>query len=573
MKKFSISEPVMWAFLVIGALAGSLMIGWQLQHDWNELPASEQRPILSKSEVEAIAGTFVSRHFSLDTSSFRTVSTVTTTVLPDSYLTQSYLPKSEIGVYRDKYLSAMSVYSVRFFKEGEIEEYSVEVDAYRGDIVSFVQTLPEDAEIPAVPKTVSFSLATPEEAVVPETDETNAIELARQYVAEEIKVAPESLVVHDKSEETLPGGIERLVTFSWPESTIDSEYGKGFVTFDTTVRGDKVTSFYPSFEYPEPFERALEKSSSLGVLVGFGSMLAWLFIIIASLVYMIRAFSAHTATWKLSLGTVIVIGILSIIDLANSYPEILAWYNTTDTIAIHWIFVILGMVLGIVMLSLSFFIPSVAGHTLAVENYQERIAPLNLPPSTPEIKTAYRFALIRGYLLGVFFLGFTFALYWLGDNYLGVWYPYGDINIMFGLGNFVPAFSLMLSLGITAAITEEITFRLFGILWISKLTKSTTLGILIATLVWAFAHTDGSVLPVWFRGIEVLFGGLLFAYFFMRYNILTTIVAHYVHNIIIACVLLLFTFGTAQLLPALLIFALPALVYIIFEFVSAKKQS
>ncbi len=573
MKNFRISEPVMWAFLVIGALAGAIMIGWQLQTEWNELPTAEQRAVLGKSEVEAIASTFVQEHFSVETDSFRTVSSITTAVLPDSFLTQSYLPKNEINTYRDKYLSAVSVYSVRFFKEGEIEEYSVEVDAYRGDIVSFMQTLPEDAEIPGVSDTVSFSLTSPEsEAVaVPETDEVKAIEAARKYVAEEINVSPESLSVHDKSEETLPGGIERLVTFSWTESEVDSEYGKGFVTFDTTIRGDKVTSFYPSFEYPEPFERALEKSSSLGMLVGFGSMLAWVFIIIASLVFMIRAFSAHTAVWKLSLGVVIGMGILSIVDLVNAYPEMLAWYTTTDTIVMHWIFTIIAMVLGVALVSLSFFIPSVAGHTLAVENYQERIAPLNSKPSTPDVKKAYRLALTRGYLLGIFFLGFTFALYWLGDNYLGVWYPYGDLNFMLGLGNFVPAFTLMLSLGITAAITEEITFRLFGILWISKLTKSTTLGVLIATLVWAFAHTDGSVLPVWFRGVEVFLGGLLFAYFFMRYNILTTIVAHYVHNIIIACVLLLFTFGAAQLVPALLIFMMPAIVYIIFEVVVSKR--
>jgi hypothetical protein len=238
---------------------------------------------------------------------------------------------------------------------------------------------------------------------------------------------------------------------------------------------------------------------------------------------------------------------------------------------VHWILTVVGLIFAIIILSLAFFIPSVAGHSIAVEGYKDRIVPLSTLPSTPEVKKEYRLALLRGYLLGIFFLGFTFALYWLGDNYLGVWYPYGDMNISMGLGSFVPAFTLMLSLGITAAVTEEITFRLFGILWISRLTKSTTLGVIIATLVWAFAHTDGSVLPVWFRGLEVLLGGLLFAYFFMRYNILTTIVAHYTHNIIIACTLLLFTFGTEQLVPAFLIFVAPAVVYICFEWVVTKR--
>jgi hypothetical protein len=212
-----------------------------------------------------------------------------------------------------------------------------------------------------------------------------------------------------------------------------------------------------------------------------------------------------------------------------------------------------------------FFLPSVAGETIASEQFKARIHPLQNLPLGKEIKTSYRLSLLRGYLLGIFFLGFTLALYWVGEEYLGVWYPYGTGDDMLGLGGFVPAFSLMLSLGLTAAITEEVTFRLFGILWISKLTKSTVAGVLIATAVWAFAHTDGSVLPVWFRGGEVLMGGLLFAYFFMRYNILTTIVAHYIHNIIIACIMLLFAFGTAQIMPVILIFCAPAFMYVCFE--------
>jgi hypothetical protein len=233
--------------------------------------------------------------------------------------------------------------------------------------------------------------------------------------------------------------------------------------------------------------------------------------------------------------------------------------------SVYWIFTGAITILGIVVSSLMFFIPSVAGHTLAVGAYRERIAPLTDLPLTKDIKLAYRLALIRGYLLGILFLGFTLALYWAGETYLGVWYPYGEAEILTGLSSFVPAFTLMLSLGIMAAIMEEVTFRLFGILWISSLTKSTIIGVLVATVVWAFAHTDGSVLPVWFRGSEVLIGGLLFAYFFIRYNILTTIVAHYVHNIIIAGILLLFTFGTAQIMPVILIFFMPAIVYLLVE--------
>lgn len=552
MKYLRISEPFMWAFLLVGALAGATMIGWQVQTDWNNLPIAEQQAVLDSGQVEALADTFVREHFSLDTTSFQIVSTLTTTALPDTFLAKSYLSEEERVAYRDSYLSAVSVYFVRFFKAEQIEEYSVTIDAFRGEIVDFTQTLPEDVLIPSI-------------------SADDAIVAARQFVAREVATSPDNLIVHTKKEETFPGGIERHIVFSWKGSEVDSEYGKGFVTFNTVVRGTSVSAFSPSFEYPEPYERALDKSSNIGMLVGFGSLLAWVLIIIAALVFMIQSFSAHKAVWKMSLGVTIVLGILSILDFVNLYPETLVWYSTIDSMTVYWIFAAFASAFGIILLSLMFFVPSVAGNTLAVEKYQDRIAPLMSAPRTPETKTLYRLALVRGYLLGIFFLGFTFALYWIGEEYFGVWYPYGEAMLPGGLSSFVPAFTLMLSLGLTAAITEEITFRLFGILWISKLTRSTALGVLIATLVWAFAHTDGSVLPVWFRGVEVLVGGLLFAYFFIRYNILTTIVAHYVHNIIIVGMLLFFTFGTQQAIPVILIFAAPGIAYICFEWAVSKK--
>ncbi len=552
MKHIRISETVMWVFLVVGALAGAAMIGWQMQTEWNQLPPAEQGAVLNERDVDSIAETFMKEHFSLDLTAYEKASVLMSEALPETFLEQSYLSEEERIAYKDMYLGAPTVYYVRFFKPEVIEEYEVTIDAFRGSIVNFSQTLPE--ETPIV-----------------EASESDAIEAARQFVAAKIESAPDALLVHAKEEMKYPGGIERYITFSWQGSELDSTYGKGFVTFDTVVRGTSVVSFRPSFEYPEPYERALDKSSNVGSLVGFGSLIAWIFIVLAALVSMIRAFTAHKAVWKLPLGVAIVFGVLAVIDFINVYPETRAWYSTIDSVSVYWIFAVLISVFAILITSVMFLLPGVAGYTLAIEKYRERIAPLLSLPRSPDIKSAYRLALVRGYLLGILFLGFTYALYWVGDTYLGVWYPYGEAGMLSGLGSFVPAFTLMLTLGIMAAITEEVTFRLFGILWISALTKSTVIGVLVATVVWAFAHTDGSVLPVWFRGAEVFVGGLLFAYFFVRYNILTTIVAHYVHNIILACMVLVFTFGTAQLVPALLIFLMPIIGYVCFEIVVNRR--
>jgi hypothetical protein len=585
MKNICISERWMWSLLVVGAIAGALMVGWQTMSEWEVLPQAEKQGVLSKLEAEDIATTFVQRHFNLDTDSYNVVSILTFTPLPDVFLTRSFLSPEEQKAYYDAYLSSTNIYSIRFYKIEQIEEYTVSIDAFRGDIVSFSQVLPKDAvlheysyedsaPIEAFAEEIDIMPIMPEESNFVEPSVEEAVATAQAFVSE-ITGAPTSLLsLHGKDEVTLPGGVERKITLAWQGTEVDSEFGKGFVTFETTVRGNLVSSFNPSYEYPESYERSLEKSTTLGSLVGFGSLLAWLFIIIGSLVVMIKAFSAHNAKWKLSLGVTIFLAALGVLDFVNQYPELMMWYSTVDSTTVYWIFSILIAIVVTLVTSLMLFFPSVAGQTLASEKYQNRIAPLLTLPISLESKTAYRLALARGYLLGIFFLGFTFALYWIGEEYLGVWYPHGADNIMIGIGGFIPAFSMMVTIGFMAAITEEVTFRLFGILWLSKITKSTLVGVIVATFVWAFAHTDGSVLPVWFRGAEVLIGGLLFACFFIRYNILTTIVAHYVHNIIIAGIILWFTFGNNEWLSIILIFAAPALMYLCFEiFVNYKRKA
>jgi Type II CAAX prenyl endopeptidase Rce1-like len=551
MKYFRIKESVMWVLLSISAVAGVAVIGWQVHDEWNILPEAEQQPVLSVPAVTEVTGNFLTEHFTVDATAYESAAVLTTAFLPDTFLSKSYLSETEQSAYRDRYLSAPTIYSVRYFKPEQIEEYRIDLDAYRGDVVSFAQTLPEDA-------------------VIPEVAEDVALEAARLYVASILGVEAESLTVHTKEEKKLPGGTVRNITLAWQGSEVDSEFGKGFTIFEVIVRGDKVVSFAANFEYPEAYERELMKSSTIGGLVGFGSLVAWVVMIIASLVATIRFFSTKNALYKTALAVTIVLAVLGVIDAGNTYTEIMYAYSTIDSMTTHLILTLFVLVLLLLIPGLMFVMPAIAGITLAVTTDRDRIEPLTALPNTAERRSSYRQSLVRGYLLGVAFLGFTLGLYWVGETYLGVWYPVGDMLATLGLNSFVPAFSLMVILGIGAAITEEVTFRLFGILWLRRLTKSTFVAVCVATAIWAFAHTDGSVLPAWFRGAEVFVGGLLFAYFFIRYNILTTITAHYVHNILIACMILYFTFGMSQVVPMLLILMMPVIVYLLTEFFTKK---
>jgi|GEM_PF-2270668 len=552
MKIIHIPEKVMWVVLVIGAIAGAVMIGWQTHKDWKSLPEAERQPVISASAATTEAAKFTTDHFGTDLSSYTHTAILAMAPIPDTFLSQSYLEDEAQTKYRDTYLSAPLIYDVRFFKPEQIEEYEVTLDAYRRDVQTFAQVLPEDT-------------------VITDVSEDTAVEAARAYVARVAHVDASKLALHHKEEKKLPGGTVRTITLAWQGSEVDSKYGKGFVTFVLDLRGETVTSFGKSFEYPEPYEREITKSVTMGGIVGLGSMLAWVIMLVAALVVTIRFFIAHIAQWKPALVVTIALSILTTIDFANNYAALLSGYSTVDSMTMYTITALIGLAFAVILTGLMFILPATAGYTLAVSTYRDRIAPLMTLPTTAESRRSYRASILRGYLLGIMFLGFTFALYWVGKAYCGVWSPVNDPMETIGLNSIVPAFTMIVTLGIGAAVTEEVTFRLFGILWLRRITKSTFLAVLFATAVWAFAHTDGSTLPVWFRGVEVFAGGLLFAYFFIRYNILTTMTAHYVHNILLACSLLYFTFGKGQIIPMILIFAMPAIVYAIIELVVAKR--
>jgi hypothetical protein len=77
-----------------------------------------------------------------------------------------------------------------------------------------------------------------------------------------------------------------------------------------------------------------------------------------------------------------------------------------------------------------------------------------------------------------------------------------------------------------AAISEEATFRLFGIILFKKLVRSNFLAVLLPSIIWAASHTQYPVYPVYTRLIEVTIIGIIFGYAFLKFGLITAIFAH-----------------------------------------------
>ncbi|UUZ89813.1 CPBP family intramembrane metalloprotease [Paenibacillus sp. P25] len=165
-------------------------------------------------------------------------------------------------------------------------------------------------------------------------------------------------------------------------------------------------------------------------------------------------------------------------------------------------------------------------------------------------------SMVRGYLICLFVLGVQRLLFFIAGEAFDVWAVSDPSDSVYNM--LAPAaFPLM---AWAAAISEEAAYRLFGIAFFLKLTRSRFLAVLLPSIIWAASHTQYPIYPVYTRLIEVTIIGLIFGYTFLRYGFLTALFAHAAMDSILMGLSLMYmgdllhvmTGGAYLLLPALI---------------------
>jgi hypothetical protein len=90
----------------------------------------------------------------------------------------------------------------------------------------------------------------------------------------------------------------------------------------------------------------------------------------------------------------------------------------------------------------------------------------------------------------------------------------------------VPAFTALV-IGVQASFSEEGMFRLFAINLLRKYGVPAALAVFFSAAMWGFGHTGYEIFPMWFRGVEVTCIGIIMGIFYLRYGLMTVIVAHF----------------------------------------------
>ncbi len=353
-------------------------------------------------------------------------------------------------------------------------------------------------------------------------------------------------------------------TFTWQQNgttiawnTSDPTGGTGAVRLTVRVKGGAVGSYLHFLKVPEDFERQLSRTLSVGTFIAAGSFGFMFLLVIAALALTIVRNKSGTVAWRPAFGLAAAVALVLVATGVASWPSFKYGYTTEIPWAAFVGLAVFGLLFVATVYGAMVVFTTTAGESLGREQFPASLAGFLALARGRLLDPSIARASVRGYALGFAALGYLTVFYLFAQRYLGAWLPaegpYSDI-----FNDWAP-FLAPLAVGILAAVTEEITFRLFGISLVKRYLKSTALAVLLPAMVWAFAHSNYPVFPVYVRGIELTVVGVAFGLAFLHFGIVTCLVAHFVIDAVLVSMPLVASGNPAYQVPAFIVMGIALL--------------
>ena len=345
-------------------------------------------------------------------------------------------------------------------------------------------------------------------------------------------------------------------TFTWEKSgstvtwqTDDPEAGTGSVRLSVVVAGDQIGGYRHFLRVPEGFERDLGQTLSVGQVIAIVSLGLTFILVLIALGISIARHRHDDVRWKPALLLAALMVVLFVVSGLTAWPTVKFGYPTE----LQWAAYVGIMVLLILFVALVYGIwvafTAAAGESLGRETFPDSLAGFVEAARGRLLTPAMTRASLNGYALGFALLGYLTVFYVIARRYFGAWLPAeGPYSEIFNA--YLP-FLAPLTISLLAGVTEEVTYRLFGISLFKRYLKSTVVALLIPAVIWAFAHSNYPVFPIYIRGIELTIAGLIFGVGFLRFGIVTCIIAHFVVDAVLLGMPLLSSGNTAYLISGI----------------------
>ena len=208
----------------------------------------------------------------------------------------------------------------------------------------------------------------------------------------------------------------------------------------------------------------------------------------------------------------------------NNWPLTRAGYDTNGSYA-SFVAGQVGGALGMsILLALLVVVAVVPGEPLYRAGQPDRL----------RLGAAFTFAGVQtkeffrsgtiGICLAAVHIGYVVLFYVIGGR-LGIWAPQ-DLQYSDTLSTALP-WIFPLTIGIYAASSEELLFRLFSVRFLLRGSKWRVAAVVLPAFAWGFLHSNYPQEPPYIRGIEVGLIGIVAGIVMLRWGIVATLTWHY----------------------------------------------
>ncbi len=420
--------------------------------------------------------------------------------------TEKFLEK-EIGLDEAARLMRHEVrawyWFVRWFKPGQEEEYAVGF-APDGRLVLYHHLIPE---------------ADPGASL----DESEARTVAEAFLDTDARLDRAGYTETGATEKKLPERMSR--SFTWERKDFDIKGAKYRVRVN--VDGGAVAFYWEELHVPESWVgEETRKGSQRRLLSAMGLVLSAALVLglIAMLIVKTRQRDLRSLSGA---GLGLLLGLVGLASWFNELPGAWLAYNTTDSVGAFY-----GGLVQEYLPRLFLTVTAMLSLAAIADAAGRDAFPRHVPLSRIWTRKFWRsgdvaLAVFVGLCLALCHTAYYSAFYLAGTR-AGVWCPIEPppLNLF---ATPVPGWEPA-SIGLWAALTEEVFFRLFAISFLLRLTRRRWLAILLPAIAWALLHSNYPQEPVFIRALELTIVGVVYGSVFVRYGIVATLVSHYTYN-------------------------------------------
>ena len=320
----------------------------------------------------------------------------------------------------------------------------------------------------------------------------------------------------------------------------DTKIGEGTYRLKIVVSGDKLTELTHFVKVPEAFTRRYAEMRSSNAMVSlaatlfmmlfyfFGGGFVGLYWIIRKRWHMIK----QPAICALFLA------LLSTLASMNQLPFLWMQYNSAFTLHAFLARLFLTFFVSFIGQAALYTVIVAAAESLTRRAFGNHPQLWSVFSPKNSASGAIAGRIFGAYLLVGFNVAFVIAFYLLSIRYLGWWSPSEmlfDPNI---LATYAPWFS-PLALSLNAGFIEECLFRAIPLAGAALLGNHfgkrnwwIAAAFIIQALVFGAAHANYPVQPSYARLIELFIPSLIWGAIYLRFGLLSTIIAHFVYDVI-----------------------------------------